>query len=215
MTRTGEARADEGETEGSVSDGMRTSETRREDTSRREGHESGRAVALIAGRRTRERTLTGKVNTGEGKDAGRERDETGLETQGDTRGENGGRRERGGGPSGPTRGRGRRSVTTNEGGAGETRWRERERNAKRGHRGEAAGRESRQGDLMNGDVRGGKRATPPTRNTPPNARSGNRGKRIAEGGEKGGACSSSGGGGYPVWEFAQKHAVDGERVRTP
>ena len=100
----------------------------------------------------------GKVNTGKGKDAGRERDETGPETQGGTRGENGeGEREGGGGLSGPTREKGRRSVTTkNERGTrGKARWREKERNAKRGDRGEAARRESREGDLMNGDVRGG------------------------------------------------------------
>ena len=50
-------------------------------------------MALIAGRRTRERTLTGKSKHGEGKHAGRERDETrpGQLKQGNTRGENGGR----------------------------------------------------------------------------------------------------------------------------
>ena len=41
MTRTGEARADKGETEGSVSDGMRTGETSAEYTGKREGHGSG------------------------------------------------------------------------------------------------------------------------------------------------------------------------------
>ena len=67
VTRTGEARADEGETEGSVSDGMRTGGTSTKGTGRhKKGHGSARAVALVARRetRTRERTLTGRVNIG-------------------------------------------------------------------------------------------------------------------------------------------------------
>ena len=76
VTRTGEARADKGETEGSVSDDMRTGRTSTEGTGRQEGareRSSGGAGREI---RTRERTLTGRVNTGKGKHAGRERDET-------------------------------------------------------------------------------------------------------------------------------------------
>ena len=48
MTRTGETHADEGETEGSVSNGMRTGGTSTEGTGRPKGHGSARAVALIA-----------------------------------------------------------------------------------------------------------------------------------------------------------------------
>lgn len=48
VTWTGEARADEGETEGLVSNGMGTGGASTGDTSRPEGHGSARAVALIA-----------------------------------------------------------------------------------------------------------------------------------------------------------------------
>ena len=48
VTWTGETRADEGETDGSVSNGMRTGGGSTEGTGRPKGHGSARAVALEA-----------------------------------------------------------------------------------------------------------------------------------------------------------------------